>query len=187
MLGRTLFLAGIVGLATAGSAWSDDLNAAFGIQGPMVSAQDYAEIEQLYARNAHALDTGQGEAFADTFTEDGELVNGQGPGKANAVRTPRKGRQALVQLGSSGGARHFQFNIVVNRTPEGAKASSYLLLYNVRTIPGTVVETAIYDDTLVKTAQGWKFKRRVVWRDDDDITPFKPKPRPAQGGAAAAQ
>jgi hypothetical protein len=38
------------------------------------------------------------------------------------------------------------------------------------------VEVAVYNDTLVKTKEGWKFKKRVVWRDDDDITPFKPKP-----------
>ena len=30
----------------------------------------------------------------------------------------------------------------------------------------------------VDNPQGWKFKKRVVWRDDDDITPFKPKPLP---------
>jgi len=187
MRGRALFLAGVLGLALAGSAWgaSDDLNAALGIQGEMVSTEDYVQIEQLYARNFHAIDTGSGVAFADTFTEDGELVNGQGPGRANAVRTPRKGRQALILAGSNGGVRHFMANLVVNKTPEGAKGSIYLLMYNVRTIPATYVETAIYDDTLVKTAKGWLFKRRVVWRDDDDITPFKAKPRAA--GAAAAQ
>ena len=32
----------------------------------------------------------------------------------------------------------------------------------------TIVETAIYDDMLVKAPQGWRFKKRVVWRDDDD-------------------
>jgi hypothetical protein len=38
------------------------------------------------------------------------------------------------------------------------------------------VETAIYEDILVRTSAGWKFKRRVVWRDDDDLTPFKRRP-----------
>ena len=51
-------------------------------------------------------------------------------------------------------------------------------VFAARTIPPSFTETAIYDDTLVKTPQGWKFKKRVVWRDDDDITPFKPKPLP---------
>jgi hypothetical protein len=55
------------------------------------------------------------------------------------------------------------------------------LLFNARSIPATILETAIYDDTLIKTPQGWRFKKRVVWRDDDDITPFKPKPLPEAG------
>jgi len=36
-------------------------------------------------------------------------------------------------------------------------------MYNARTIPPSFVETAIYDDTLVKTAKV-EFKKRVVWR-----------------------
>jgi hypothetical protein len=38
-----------------------------------------------------------------------------------------------------------------------------------------VRQTSVYDDTLVKTPQGWKFKKRINWRDDDDLTPNKPK------------
>ncbi len=83
-----------------------------------------------------------------------------------------------MRMGSRGGTRHFVANLIITPTPEGAKGSCYLLLYSARTIPPSFTETAIYDDTLVKTPQGWKFKKRVVWRDDDDITPFKPKPLP---------
>jgi SnoaL-like domain len=81
-------------------------------------------------------------------------------------------------MGGRGGLRHFNANLVVTPTPEGAKGSVYLLLFNARNVPATIVETAIYEDTLVKTPEGWRFKKRVVWRDDDDITPFKPKPIP---------
>ena len=80
-------------------------------------------------------------------------------------------------MGSTGGGRHFTANLVVTPTPEGANGSCYLLLFNVRNNPATITETAIYQDTLVKTPQGWRFSKRVVWRDDDDISPFKPKPR----------
>lgn len=140
------------------------------------TADDYIEIQQLYANYAHALDKGEGERFAATFIEDGEFTGGRGAGKANDDRTPRKGTAALVKMGSNGGTRHFTANLVITPTAEGAKGSCYLLLFNVRTIPGTITETAIYDDTLVKTSHGWKFKKRVVWRDDDDITPYKAKP-----------
>jgi len=53
---------------------------------------------------------------------------------------------------------------------------------NVRTSPPTPGETAIYDDTLVKTTDGWKFKKRVNWRDDDPYSPNKPGPLAAGVG-----
>jgi hypothetical protein len=51
----------------------------------------------------------------------------------------------------------------------------YLARFNLRkdTNPYQIDETGIYKDTLVKTPQGWRFKRRVSWRDDDDISPFR--------------
>ena len=145
---------------------------------PKLTADDYIEIQQLYANYAQALDRGEGEHFASTFVLDGEFTGGRGPGRGSEVRSPIKGKEALSQMGSRGGSRHFNANLVITPTPEGAKGSVYLLLFNARNIPATIVETAIYEDTLVKTPQGWKFKNRVVWRDDDDITPFKPKPLP---------
>jgi hypothetical protein len=143
-----------------------------------LTADDYIEIQRLYANYAHALDKGEGERFASTFVLDGEFTAGRGPGRGGEVRNPIKGEDALLKMGSRGGLRHFNANLVITPIPEGAKGSVYLLLFNVRDIPATIVETAIYEDTLVKTARGWKFKKRVVWRDDDDITPFKPKPLP---------
>jgi hypothetical protein len=143
-----------------------------------LTADDYIEIQQLYANYAHALDKGEGERFASTFVLDGEFTGGRGPGRGGEVRNPIKGEDGLLKMGSRGGLRHFNANLVITPIPEGAKGSVYLLLFNVRDIPATIVETAIYEDTLVKTARGWKFKKRVVWRDDDDITPFKPKPFP---------
>lgn len=141
-----------------------------------LTAQDYFEIQQLYATYAHTLDAAQGERFAATFTPDGEFTRGRPQGEATATRTPLKGTEALIRMGSVGGGRHFTVNLVITPTPEGANGSCYLLLFNARNIPATITETAIYDDKLVKTKEGWRFKRRVVWRDDDDISPFKPKP-----------
>ena len=138
---------------------------------------DYIEIQQLYATYCHSLDKGDADLFMSVWTPDGEFVGGQGPGRATADRTPRTGA-ALRQVGTTSGTRHFNSNLVLTPAPGGAKGSVYLMLYTARTNPPSFIETAIYDDTLVKTAAGWKFKRRVVWRDDDDITPFKPKPQP---------
>jgi 3-phenylpropionate/cinnamic acid dioxygenase small subunit len=162
----------VIAVAIAGFSW---MHAETGSV-MKLTADDYIQIQQLYAAYAHALDTGQGEKFAATFVEDGEFTGGRPTGRANEVRTPRRGKEALTEMGSRGGTRHFTANLIITPTADGAKGSCYLLLFNARNIPATISETAIYDDTLVKTAQGWKFKKRVVWRDDDDITPFKPKP-----------
>ncbi len=141
---------------------------------------DYVELQQLYATYCHALDKGDGELFASVWTDDGEFVGGRGPGRGAEARPPLKGRDGLRNMGSTSGTRHFNTNLVLTPTPGGARGSVYLMLYSARTNPPSFVETAIYDDTLVKTAAGWKFKRRVVWRDDDDVTPFKPRPMPAR-------
>jgi hypothetical protein len=74
------------------------------------------------------------------------------------------------------GPRHFVANLVIRPTAEGASASCYLLLLNARKSPLKFTESAIYEDTVVRTARGWKFKKRINWRDDDDISPYKPKP-----------
>jgi hypothetical protein len=184
MLRRDIVLAGanlmaLAGTAEMASAAPGDLADAMGIPGDQVSTDDFVQIQQLYSRYCHALDMGSGDAFASTFTEDGEFTGGRAAGHANDDRTPLKGRQALAQMGSGGGSRHFTANLVVTKTADGAKGSCYLMLYSTRTIPASWMEIAVYDDTLVKTPQGWKFKKRVVWRDDDDISPFKAKPRPA--------
>jgi hypothetical protein len=175
MLRRSLFSAGalLAALPVLRPAAADADRTA-----EKLTADDYIEIQQLYANYAHALDKGEGGRFASTFVLDGEFTGGRGPGRGGEVRNPIKGEDALLKMGSRGGLRHFNANLVITPIPEGAKGSVYLLLFNARNIPATIVETAIYEDTLVKTAQGWKFKKRVVWRDDDDITPFKPKPLP---------
>jgi 3-phenylpropionate/cinnamic acid dioxygenase small subunit len=142
-----------------------------------LTADDYIEIQQLYANYAHALDKGEEERFVATFVEGGEFTGGRGPGRGAEARPPLTG-QSLAAIGRRSGTRHFNANLVITPIEGGAKGSCYLLLYDARTTPPSFVETAIYDDTLVKTPQGWRFKKRVVWRDDDDITPFKPKPLP---------
>src|SRR5712692_7784312 len=102
---------------------------------PNLTADDYIEIQQLYASYAHALDKGEGERFASTFVVEGEFTGGRGPGRGSEARNPIKGKDALLTMGSRGGLRHFNANLVITPTPEGAKGSVYLLLFNARNIP----------------------------------------------------
>ena len=51
-----------------------------GAKTPVLTALDYAEIQQLNAHYAHALDTcaGKGNEFADLFAPDGVYIYGDG-------------------------------------------------------------------------------------------------------------
>jgi len=146
---------------------------------PALTPQDYMEIQQLYALYAKTADLADGKGYAGTFTPDGEFVSGRAPqnGQGDWIRTTSKGTDSLIRTGSTGGLRHNFINIHVTRTAEGADATCYLLMYTARTNPASLVTTATYTDTLVKTADGWRFKKRVMWRDDDPMSPFKPPVR----------
>jgi hypothetical protein len=132
-----------------------------------LSTQDYFEIEQLYAKYNHAIDSGDGVAWADTFTADG------------VFRKTTVGHDALVKFvenfsKSSGGAfRHWNSNMTIVGTADGADGSVYLMLWNVGAKPQAIVATGIYIDKLVRTPTGWRFKNRDI---KSDAQPAAPQP-----------
>jgi bifunctional aromatase (cyclase/dehydratase) len=125
-----------------------------------LTAQDYLEIQQLYARYAMTIDSGDAEGWAETFTADGVFNNSS------------RGRTALVQFvhdwrAKRNGAdrRHWNSNLQIIPSADGAAGSVYLLLLDISTRPPSPVMSAVYEDTLVKTTQGWRFKTRVLHSD----------------------
>jgi hypothetical protein len=56
---------------------------------------------------------------------------------------------------------------------EGASGQVYLVLVDFGTKPATIATSASYSDELVKTAQGWRFKKRAT---KGDVAP-PPKPQ----------
>ncbi len=166
---RQVFVATILSTVLAVSG----LIAAQSGKAPKLTAEDYMEIQQLYADYSYAFDQGEGERFAATFVEDGSFT-AMHPAPP-AVQNPTAGKAALTVMGSHGTGlrRHFLSNLLITRTPDGAKASAYFLQFDTKTNPGTLRLDGIYNDTLVKTPQGWKFKKREVWSDTDELSPFK--------------
>jgi SnoaL-like domain len=126
MLRRRFFLAGVLVALTAVRPIIADADAA-----QKLTAADYIEIQQLYANYAHALDRGEGERFASTLFSMASSLAAEGPA-APAKRSPIKGKDALLQMGSRGGLRHFNANLVITPTREGAKGSVYLLLFRAK-------------------------------------------------------
>lgn len=124
-----------------------------------LTAQDYVEIEQLYAQYNNAIDSGDAQAWAATFTADGAFNR-------------FVGKEALVGFidqwrDKMGGAnrRHWNSNLRIVGTPEGASGSVYLMLLDVSTKPASIAGTGTYADVLVKTAEGWRFKSRQTKLD----------------------
>jgi hypothetical protein len=145
--------AAILGLAATAAA-----------QQPL-TPKDFNELQQLYAHYNMAIDTGDAEAWAATFTPDGVFNN------------TNKGHDALVQFihdwrekRDGANRRHWNSNLAFTPTADGAKGSCYLILLNVGIRPATIVTTGVYEDVLVRTPQGWRFKSRIVHAD--------PAPRP---------
>ena len=137
-----------------------------------LTAQDYAEIHQLYARYNYGVDAqaDDGWLYARAFTEDGEFD--WGPPE------PTRGRDALRELARPGGswdqdARgqrrpwHVPTNILIEPTADGARGTAYLLLVNGAEAGGPVITgRGVYTDEIVRTAEGWLFKKRAYHPGD---------------------
>lgn len=119
-----------------------------------LSADDMAEIHNLYAHYNLVLDAGNSLSWADTFTDDGSFNNSVG-------------RQALITFADNWAAsnpntRHWNSNIHITATADGAAGTAYLMLWKISVQPPEIVLTGTYSDQLVKTPKGWQFKARRV-------------------------
>ena len=155
---KTLITCALACVALAGLGFSP-------ARAETLTALDYIQIEQLYARYAHYLDTADGAKFSELFTPDGVFVTNK-PGYGNI-----KGRKALAAFAAKAGApppivraAHSTTTVMIDPAPGGATGSAYLMA-------GTGADQGyVYTDSFVKTAEGWRFKTREVRQN----TPEKP-------------
>jgi hypothetical protein len=141
-----------------------------------LTALDYAEIQQLVARYSFAIDTGadNGYAYADLFAPNGSF------GKTT-------GRDQLAATARPGGGHyprgpefvfHYTSNHVIEATPEGARGKVYVVEVDARERGKALIEDGgHYEDTYVKTPQGWKFKTRSFVHTKPGTPPVQ-KPNP---------
>lgn len=120
-----------------------------------LSTADRLEILELVARYNHAIDSGDGPGWADTFTEDGVFETARGK---------TEGRDALAKFvegfaTNMPGARHWNNNHVIEADGDGATHTCYLMLLRPGADPAS---TTRYVDRLVKVGGAWKFAHRNV-------------------------
>jgi hypothetical protein len=122
-----------------------------------LTTEDRIEIGELYARYNQSMDMKDPQAWAATFTADGAF-------DAGAAGTAT-GTESLVEL-ASGMARsgrqmrHWVNNLIVSESDSGATGKAYLALFAVGEGGPQLSTTGLYEDELVKTADGWRFKAR---------------------------
>ena len=136
-----------------------------------LSAQDYFEIQQLYARYNIAIDNGDAEGWAATFTPDGAFNTMVGHDAL--VGFVKMWREKL----NGATRKHWNNNLQITGNSQEASAFVYLMLLDFSTKPATILTTGTYTDTLIKTKDGWRFTKRIT---KGDVAPASPGP-PAAG------
>ncbi|MGE0393905.1 MAG: nuclear transport factor 2 family protein [Vicinamibacterales bacterium] len=130
---------------------------------------DYEEIRGLYAKYSYGFDNGDAKLVASVYTPDAQFIVG-----GKTVGGTRDAITAGVRPVAPGKAqmKHMPSNIAIEPSEEGATGMAYVALVTFEAgKPPAVTGGGWYHDTLVRTAEGWRFKKR-------DYQPF-PLPVPA--------
>jgi actinorhodin biosynthesis protein ActVIA len=134
-----------------------------------LSAQDYQEIQQLYARYNVAIDTGDAEAYAATFTPDGVFNNFKGHDELVGFIKIWRGERL-----NGANRRHWNTNLLISGDGKTATGSVSLMLLDVSATPVSIAAVATYSDSLIKTADGWRFSKRTTHSDSAAPTGASP-------------
>jgi uncharacterized protein (TIGR02246 family) len=149
-------------------------------------AEDRFAIQDLYARYAWALDTGDHETYATLFTNDGVFVE---------RGVPYRGRQALAEhvrdlaTRMAPGNRHHNTQLLLE---DGDDRRCRLRCYSThiyRPQPGApqiVRMQGFYKDVCVKVDGLWYFEKREwdEW-DPERLLQYRPPPRDGQASSQA--
>ena len=152
-----------------------------------LTALDYFEIQQLVAKYGRAIDTcsNNGYDYADLFTPDGAFI----PSFNGKPGTPFQGRERLAEASGGGskgcknvgwieqGVRHLYVNHIITPTAEGASGVVDMLMIGLGGDPNKIEYDGYYEDTYVRTPQGWRFKKRLhhaVLNQGQRVTPPTP-------------
>jgi ketosteroid isomerase-like protein len=153
----------VIGLAVAVAGLS--------AQQPL-TPQDYVDIQALYTRYAQGLDAGDAAMFGQVFTADGVLVDESG-----MTHTGRAQLEAHARTFAGQNIQHYTWNVRIDPSPDGAAGMAYVMMGRLGAAGApTPLGTGQYRDTIVRTPEGWRIKRREFHRP----------PAPAQPAAAPA-
>ena len=130
-----------------------------------LSVEDRLAIQDVYARYAWALDTGQVEDLAACFTEDTVIIE-------EVFEDPDRweGRHGVRALGNHyksapnfPGRQHHISNLVMDGSGDECRARSFVFVTECQGEPPYLLRfTGHYEDRLVKQEGQWLFKERII-------------------------
>ncbi len=141
-----------------------------------LTTADNIAIQQLYARYNTAIDHGDAEGWAATFTPDGVFA-GSFKGTEALKGFVNTWRTNPAMNGAA--RRHFSADLVVTPSAEGATGTVSTILVDLSTKPVSMAGFVTYSDVLVKIAAGWRFKSRVVKQEAAPAAMPVAAPKPA--------
>lgn len=127
-----------------------------------LAPEDYIAIQQLYARYAFAVDTGDKEGWLACWIEDGALETSTGQ-----LNQGREALRALVEAQVSNPNEkgyHWNGNLVIEPAEFGATGKTYLMFVRALSVQGELGYSLYYTDELVKQAGRWLFRKRKLNR-----------------------
>ncbi len=162
---RVVTVVALVGVGVAIGYLSAQSNVSAASDG--LTAQDYADIQQLYWRYNHGADFGDADLFVSAFTDDAfvKSSNGQEYVGKKEIDGFISGSLARMPTGDTG-RRHWNNGWRITPSAEGARGRTYWLLLDVGTGQPTNDRSGYYEDVYVKTSDGWRIKSRTIFGDD---------------------
>jgi 3-phenylpropionate/cinnamic acid dioxygenase small subunit len=133
----------------------------------MIDLRDHVEIQELYARYNHYIDSDRFDEWVSLFTSDGVFASaGQCRGHEQLAAFVRDRAERQQDL-TFRGAQHWNTNLVLERDGDVVRGSCYLVRFAVEKASGAknVVTLGRYEDELIRTDGAWRFARRTVHTD----------------------
>jgi hypothetical protein len=121
---------------------------------------DQLEIRELVARYNYAIDEGRPEEWVATFVPDGTFES-----TALGTHSGPEGLHAFaVGYIDAFVGRHCTSDFTVEIDGDEARSRCYLIAVN-NAGPPSILATAVYEDVLRRTPEGWRFVHRKVMPD----------------------
>jgi len=139
-----------------------------------LSVEDRLDIQELFARYAWGINTGDIESLLECFAEDGTLDH-LWQGKMQGHAAIRKAFEELWYDRPSwwAGRQHWANHFLITREGEGARVRAYysILQFNVDYRTNFVFGIGSWDNYCVKRNGRWVFQSLCVkaWRDKDSV------------------